>query len=112
MAILPAIGFIGTVRGIKDSLIGADALVFAATNNERAAAIGALAGDLGLAFATTFIALLMTLVLTILIAIESRFIDLIGLRRMKRSALGAVEPTPETTQPGAESHTQTVPEAG
>ncbi|MEM8970797.1 MAG: hypothetical protein AAGD43_01870 [Pseudomonadota bacterium] len=112
MAILPAIGFIGTVRGIKDSLIGADALVFAATNNERAAAIGALAGDLGLAFATTFIALLMTLVLTILLAIESRFIDLIGLRRMKRSALGAAKPIPETTEPGAESHTQTMPEAG
>lgn len=55
---LPALGFIGTVRGILTSLTGADAIVWATTQAERADAISQLAGELGLAFATTFIALL------------------------------------------------------
>jgi MotA/TolQ/ExbB proton channel family len=82
MLLLPALGFIGTVRGIMNSLTGADALVFAATENERAAAIGALAGDLGLAFATTLIALVCSGVLTIAMAIEMRLVDKILLRRL------------------------------
>ena len=80
--LLPALGFVGTVRGIKNSLAGADGLVFADNLNERADAIGALAGDLGLAFGTTLLALLGSMVLTILLAIEGRLIDLLILRQL------------------------------
>ncbi|MFN7265190.1 MAG: MotA/TolQ/ExbB proton channel family protein [Phenylobacterium sp.] len=70
VAILPAIGFIGTVRGIMLSLSGADAIVWAETVNQRSAAISGLSADLGLAFATTLLALLFGALLTILVAIE------------------------------------------
>lgn len=70
VAILPAIGFIGTVRGIMLSLNGADAIVWAETVNERSTAISALSADLGLAFATTLLALLGGALLTLLMAFE------------------------------------------
>lgn len=54
---IPAIGFVGTVRGILQSLSQADVIVWASTQSERAAAIGEISGELGLAFATTLIAL-------------------------------------------------------
>ena len=57
-------------------------MVFADNLNERADAIGALAGDLGLAFGTTLLALLGSMVLTILLAIEGRLIDLLILRQL------------------------------
>lgn len=56
---LPAIGFIGTVRGILESLSRTDTIVWASGKGERATAIGDLAGELGLSFATTFIALVL-----------------------------------------------------
>jgi len=87
--LLPAIGFIGTVRGIMNSLNGAGELVFADNLNERAAEIGALAGDLGLAFATTFLALLGSLVLTVILAIETRFVEVSLLRRLDQAGSGA-----------------------
>ena len=71
-AILPGIGFIGTVRGIMLSLTGADQIVWATTVNERSAAISALSTDLGLAFATTLIALLLGVILSLLLAVEQR----------------------------------------
>lgn len=80
--LLPALGFVGTVRGIKTSLARAEVLVFANTLNERADAIGALAGDLGHAFGTTLLALLGSLVLTILLAIEGRLVDMLLIRQM------------------------------
>jgi len=70
VALLPAIGFIGTVRGIMLALSGADAIVWAETVNQRSAAISGLSADLGLAFATTLLALLFGAFLTVLVAIE------------------------------------------
>lgn len=59
---LPAIGFIGTVRGISASLSSADSIVRAQTSVDQAAAINAVAGTLGIAFTTTLIALLFGLI--------------------------------------------------
>lgn len=84
VAILPAIGFIGTVRGIMLSLSGADAIVWAETVNQRSAAISGLSADLGLAFATTLLALLFGAVLTILVAIEIALGERLLLRRYAR----------------------------
>jgi hypothetical protein len=84
VAILPAIGFIGTVRGIMLSLSGADAIVWAETVNQRSAAISSLSADLGLAFATTLLALLFGALLTILVAIEVALGERLLLRRYSR----------------------------
>ena len=73
IATLPAIGFIGTVRGILLSLANADQIVWARSVVERADAITSLAGNLGLAFATTMIALLFGVVISFLSAIEGRY---------------------------------------
>ena len=90
--LLPALGFVGTVRGIKNSLAGADGLVFADTLNERADAIATLSGDLGLAFATTLLALLFSLILTILLAIEGRLIDILIIRLLDTVAMDRERP--------------------
>lgn len=76
IGVLPAIGFIGTVRGIMNSLTGADGIVWAATTPERAQAISALAGELGLAFSTTMLALIFGVMLSVLSFIELRLLDL------------------------------------
>ena len=91
-ALLPAIGFVGTVRGIMNSLSGADQIVWATSVNERSAAISALSSDLGLAFATTLIALLFGMALSIAIAVEGRLLDLMVLRRLDLA--------PEAAEPG------------
>ncbi|MDJ0933357.1 hypothetical protein [Breoghania sp.] len=80
-AVPPAIGFVGTVRGIMLSLSGADEIVWAETVNERSTAISALSADLGLAFATMLIALLAGIVLTILTAVEMALGERLLLRR-------------------------------
>lgn len=69
---IPAIGFIGTVRGILQSLSGADRIVWATSQAEKANAIGALAGELGLAFATTLGALIVGIGLSLLNDFQSR----------------------------------------
>ena len=61
---VPAIGFIGTVRGILEALSRAGDVVWASDRLERADAIGQLAGELGLAFSTTFFALVVSIALT------------------------------------------------
>ena len=61
---VPAIGFIGTVRGILEALARAGDVVWASDRLERADAIGQLAGELGLAFSTTFFALVVSIALT------------------------------------------------
>lgn len=81
VALLPALGFIGTVRGIMLALSGADAIVWAETVNQRSAAISGLSGDLGLAFATTLLALLFGALLTILVAIEMALGERLLIRR-------------------------------
>lgn len=81
VALLPAIGFIGTVRGIMLSLSGADAIVWAETVNQRSAAISALTADLGLAFATTLLALVFGALLTVLVAVEMALGERLLLRR-------------------------------
>jgi len=63
--ILPSLGFIGTVIGMSSALLKADRL-FAAT--DRQLAIGEMTKELGLAFDTTLIALLMGLLVTVLLA--------------------------------------------
>lgn len=70
---LPAIGFIGTVRGILLSLSNADAIVWASSLADRADAISTLSGSLGLAFATTMIALVIGVFISLLSALEGRF---------------------------------------
>lgn len=67
---LPAIGFIGTVRGILNSLSNASDVVLAVQPAEKALAIGGLSGELGLAFATTLIALLLGIILSVLNEIQ------------------------------------------
>lgn len=81
VALLPALGFIGTVRGIMLTLSGADAIVWAETVNQRSAAISGLSADLGLAFATTLLALFFGAVLTILVAIEMALGERLLIRR-------------------------------
>ena len=58
LATIPALGFIGTVRGILEALSQAGDVVWAADRLERADAIAQLSGELGLAFSTTLFALL------------------------------------------------------
>ena len=67
---LPAIGFVGTVRGILNSLSNASDVVLAVQPAEKAVAIGGLSGELGLAFATTLIALLLGIMLSVLNEIQ------------------------------------------
>ena len=92
IGVLPAIGFIGTVRGIMNSLKGADAIVWAGTDAERAQAIGALSGDLGLAFATTLMALLIGVLLSILSAFELRVFERAVLPLFRQKPLAAASP--------------------
>lgn len=66
LSALPAIGFLGTVRGILGALGGADALSSVTGRAEQAIAIGNVSGSLSLAFSTTMIALLSLLVLGLL----------------------------------------------
>ncbi|MCO6414631.1 MotA/TolQ/ExbB proton channel family protein [Siccirubricoccus sp. KC 17139] len=68
---LPALGFIGTVLGILYGLSGADSIVRAAGQEERAAAMSVVTGPLGLAFSTTFFALAAGLVTGFLIDRET-----------------------------------------
>lgn len=68
---LPAVGFIGTVRGISAGLGSADAIVRAENVIEQAAAINQVAGSLGVAFTTTLIALVLGLALGILERLEA-----------------------------------------
>lgn len=86
IALLPAIGFIGTVRGIMLSLSGADAIVWAETVNERSSAISGLSADLGLAFATTLLALLGGAILTLLSVSEIALGERLLLRRYSRKS--------------------------
>lgn len=63
---LPAIGFIGTKRGIAGALSQADIIVRAQDPGAQAVAISTVTGTLGIAFTTTLIALIMGLVTTLL----------------------------------------------
>lgn len=64
--LLPAIGFIGTVRGIMDALGDADTIVRATTQTDQAAAVTEVAGILGISFTTTFVALLLSMIITVI----------------------------------------------
>lgn len=79
LATIPAMGFIGTVRGILNALTKAGEIVWAADRLERADAIGTLAGELGLAFSTTFFALLAGVAVGLLVTVarvrEGRCLD-------------------------------------
>lgn len=97
---LPAIGFIGTVRGIMKSLTGADSIVWATTSSERAQAINALSADLGLAFATTMLALIFGIALSFLSAIEIRMFERAILPLFGAQAFRD-EPSPDEGRPEA-----------
>ena len=79
IATIPAFGFIGTVRGILEALSKTGDVVWAANRLERASAIGELAGELGLAFSTTLMALLMGVAVGLLFTVtrvrEGRWFD-------------------------------------
>ena len=68
---LVAIGFIGTVRGITAALYDADSIVLAQTELQQAAAITSVASTLGLAFATTLMALVINVVISLFISLQS-----------------------------------------
>lgn len=87
-SILPAVGFVGTVRGIMLSLSGADQIVWASTVNERSAAISSLSNDLGLAFATTLIALLLGIIISLINGTEQRLAELVALKADGQGAAG------------------------
>lgn len=100
IAILPALGFIGTVRGIMNSLSGADAIVWASTSSERAQAISTLSADLGLAFSTTLLALAIGILLSLLSALENRCFEQSILPLFGHHAFESnPEPTPAATAP-------------
>ena len=87
LATIPAIGFIGTVRGILEALSKAEDVVWAVDRLERADAIAELSGELGLAFSTTLFALLASIVLGLIVTIlrvrEGRCLDrLAGVTKM------------------------------
>ncbi|ESX14473.1 MotA/TolQ/ExbB proton channel family protein [Mesorhizobium sp. M0179] len=106
IATLPAIGFIGTVRGILLSLSNADAIVWASTQADRADAIATLSGSLGLAFATTMIALLIGVFISLLSSLEGRFEErtILTLFREGKVVVSSVQPvTPPTVVPPARS---------
>lgn len=60
---LTAVGFIGTIRGLSQALSSADVIFKSSPGLEQAISISQIAEVLGIAFATTLIALLLTLVL-------------------------------------------------
>jgi hypothetical protein len=68
---LVGIGFLGTVRGIMNALSGADVIVLAGNRIQQAAAIGEVASTLGLAFATTLLALAINLVLSLILSLQA-----------------------------------------
>lgn len=86
---LPAIGFIGTVRGISAGLSNSDSIVRATSQVEQAAAITSVSGQLGIAFTTTLIALILGLVLGIFERFQSRLetADLLELERNGKNAI-------------------------
>lgn len=97
---LPAIGFIGTKRGIAGALSQADIIVRAQDPGAQATAISTVTGVLGIAFTTTLIALLMGLV-----------ISLINYAQMHREAV-LVDELEETLVPLLEpERVQAVPSA-
>lgn len=70
--LLPAIGFIGTVRGIMEALGDADIIVRATTQSAQADAVTQIASVLGVSFTTTFVALVLGVALTMLGDYQSR----------------------------------------
>lgn len=62
-ASLTAVGFIGTIRGLSQALSSADVIFKSSPGLEQAISISEIAGILGIAFATTLIALVLTLIL-------------------------------------------------
>ena len=62
-ASLTAVGFIGTIRGLSQALSSADVIFKSSSGLEQAISISQIAEVLGIAFATTLIALVLTLIL-------------------------------------------------
>lgn len=60
---LTAVGFIGTIRGLSQALSSADVIFKSSPGLEQAISISQIAAVLGIAFATTLIALVLTLIL-------------------------------------------------
>lgn len=87
MQLLPAVGFIGTVRGMMNALGDAGSIVSAVDQQAQQAAVTEVSGLLALAFATTFLALLANGVLTIANALDERAVLTI-LNRIEATSLG------------------------
>ena len=69
---VPSIGFIGTVIGISDALGGAHRVIGQTSEFETRGEIQLITGQLAIAFDTTLIALLLSIILVFLIHIISR----------------------------------------
>lgn len=88
---LVGIGFLGTVRGIMNALSGADVIVLAGDRIQQAAAIGEVASTLGLAFATTLVALAINLVLSLALSLQAaEEVRLVA--RVERRCIPLVQP--------------------
>jgi len=62
---LTAIGFIGTIRGLSNALSDADIIFRSGSGLDQAISISSITGVLGVAFSTTLIALVLTLLLSL-----------------------------------------------
>jgi biopolymer transport protein ExbB/TolQ len=66
LALIPALGFLGTVRGILLALADIDSIVRAGSTFDQAAAVSQIGTSLGLAFATTAVALVLGLIFRVI----------------------------------------------
>ncbi len=66
LALIPALGFLGTVRGILLALADIDSIVRAGSTFDQAAAVSQIGTSLGLAFATTAVALVLGLLFRVI----------------------------------------------
>lgn len=88
---LPAIGFIGTKRGIAGALSQADIIVRAQDPGAQAVAISTVTGILGIAFTTTLIALIMGLFTSLLTMAQSQR-EAALMESLERSLLPLLDP--------------------
>lgn len=90
--LLPTVGFVGTVVGIGDALLGAAGVLVGSTLDQQAA-IQSIAGNLGTAFDTTFIALVLSVPAMLLLYVVQRGADSLIQEAATRTLKSLVDPT-------------------
>ena len=92
LATMPALGFVGTVRGILEAMTKAGDIVWATEKAERAEAITLMSTELGLAFSTTFAALVFGIVAGLIVMLggreEERMISIVEAKGLGDDAAG------------------------